>query len=188
MDRQGKPSMRNQALPLLILAAGAVGLAACSSGRDERPLPCPTIAATPGAMALTRFVGNERDLTDVAFAAQVESATIECTYESDNRMIDATLQVVVGATRGPANPQAVADFAYFVGVTNDAAQPQVLTRDRYPVQLRFEGNATRVAFRDQIAARFPLKEGETGANYRVYIGLELTPAELEYNRQSTAKP
>jgi hypothetical protein len=37
---------------------------------------------------------------------------------------------------------------------------------------------------DEVVPRIPLKAGENGNNYVIYIGLTITPEELEYNRQN----
>ena len=55
-----------------------------------------------------------------------------------------------------------------------------------PVQLAipFEGNNTRVGVTEEVEPRIPLKRGETGADYRIYVGFSLNPEELQYNLEN----
>ena len=38
---------------------------------------------------------------------------------------------------------------------------------------------------DQLEPRIPLKPAETGADYRIYVGISLSPEELRYNRENS---
>jgi hypothetical protein len=43
---------------------------------------------------------------------------------------------------------------------------------------------TQVVATEEVEPRIPLQPGETAADYKVYVGLRLTPDELQYNQQN----
>ncbi|MEX0759398.1 MAG: hypothetical protein WD100_07455 [Tistlia sp.] len=174
-----------------LLAAVLLLPGACSLFEDEGPPPpCPPIAAPSDTDHLTRFDGAGRDLTDVLFQARLLSVADSCSYERDDTLIESSLLITFEIERGPAlrrlqsrDPSAGASFTYFVAVARNEEEPRILSREAFDVQARFEGNRGRIALADEIAPRIPLGPGEDGRDYRIYVGIELNAAELEYNRQ-----
>jgi hypothetical protein len=169
-------------LPVLLLA----GLtSACSMFQDDGPPPpCPTILPVTHARQMTEFQGQGRDLTDVLFQARLANVLSSCAYNDDGKRVDSDLQVVLTADRGPANRDGTAKFKYFVAVTTAGDHPKILNRKEFDVSLKFEGNRSRVATSDEITPSIPLAKGKNGADYRIYVGLALTPEQLKYNRDN----
>ena len=157
-----------------------LALTACGifEGSDGPVIVCPRIVPVVEAQEMTRFVGDGRDLTEVDFRARLADVRAEC--EADEEEIELTMQVILSATRGPANSEGAAGFSYFVAVAT--RDEEILARDEYAVSLPFEGNRTTVGLLDEVDVEIPLAEGETGREYRVFLGLALTPGELEWNR------
>ncbi|WP_119165205.1 hypothetical protein [Algihabitans albus] len=161
-------------------------LAACGSldglfaGEDGPVIVCPRILPVVEAEQMTRFVADGRDLTEVDFRARLADVRAECV--ADEEEIELTLQVMLSASRGPANAEGAAGFSYFVAVAT--RDEQILARDEYQVGIPFEGNRTTVGLLDEVDVEIPLAEGQTGREYRVFLGLALTPDELEWNRQN----
>ena len=56
-----------------------------------------------------------------------------------------------------------------------------MAREEFELEVPFEGNRTRVVAIDEVSPRIPLPPGQTGADYVIYVGIALTPAELRYN-------
>ena len=132
------------------------------------------------AAQLIRFNGNGRDLTDVVFEARLENFTLSCEY--DDNVIEAEMNLQVLAVRGPADRDRVAKFGYFVAIaTRDR---QIGAREEFDLEVPFEGNHTRVVAAEELTPRIPLKAGEDGSNYLIYVGLAVTPEELQYNREN----
>jgi hypothetical protein len=90
------------------------------------------------------------------------------------------MEVRVEVNRGPALPTATAEVDYFVAVArNDRT---ILARDQFGISVEMPGNHTRVVALDELSPTIPLTEGQTGADFLIYVGLSLTPEEMEYNR------
>ena len=156
----------------------AVFLAACS--KDGPPLPCPAVVPVADAAHLIRFDGSGRDLTDVIFEARIENFSLTCEYDDD--VIESQMLLQFLAVRGPANRDRVAHLGYFVAIAT--RDQKIGAREEFDLPVPFEGNHTRVLASDEIMPRIPLKPGEDGSNYLIYIGLSVTPEELQYNREN----
>jgi hypothetical protein len=50
--------------------------------------------------------------------------------------------------------------------------------------IEFKDNATQAITIEEIQPRIPLKQGENGDYYRIYIGFMLSEKELAYNRKN----
>lgn len=188
----GRGALPRAAGRAALLAAALLLPGACSLfGEDEPPPPCPPLVSPDEIDHLTRFDGAGRDLTDVLFRARLREVTGTCAYEDDDTLVESDMLVTFEVERGPAlrrlegdSGSQTASFSYFVAVATAGEPPRILTRQAFDVQVGFEGNRGRLAVTDEIAPRIPLKPGEDGNDYRIYIGIELNRAELEYNREN----
>ena len=164
------------------LVAGVLALAfilaACSEAGP--PPPCPAIVPVADAAQMVRFNGQGRDLTDVIFEAKIENYQLTCEY-SDN-VIESRMLLQILAARGPADRDRVANLKYFVAIAT--RDQQIGAREEFELAVPFEGNRTRVIASEELTPRIPLKAGENGDNYLIYIGLSVTPEELQYNREN----
>ena len=160
-------------MPLLLGACGWFG-------EDLPPPPCPRAIAVPDARELVRFTGQGRDLTDVLFEARIQDVALICEY--DDNVIEADVRVRILTADGPADSGRVAEFAFFVAI---ATRDEIITaREEFDITVPFEGNRTRVIAIEEVSPRIPLKPGQSGADYTIYVGLALTPAEFQYNRDN----
>ncbi len=157
----------------------ALLLAAC--GSDEPPPPCPEVFLVPDARRLVKFAGTGRDLTDVLFEADLRDADLFCEYDDDDVM-EGQLLVTFVASRGPADRERLAPFSYFVAVATD--DKRVVAREEFRIAVPFEGNRTRVTVSEELSPRIPIGPGESPLDYRIFVGLSLSPEELRYNRDN----
>ncbi|GAB4374452.1 MAG: hypothetical protein Kow00114_37040 [Kiloniellaceae bacterium] len=156
--------------------AGLALLSACASEPETRP--CPRAVVLKDAARQVKFNGAGRDLTDVLYEAQIEAGRLVCEY--DENVLDVDLQVNVIASRGPANSDRLANVRYFVAVAR--TDETILARESFDIAIPFPGNRTRVAGLEEIGQVITLQGNEDGGDYRIYVGLELTREELDYNR------
>lgn len=170
---RGARRLRAGTLALAMLLPLVVG--ACAE--KVPPPPCPRVVGVPGAQSVARYSPAGRDLTDVVYEATFQNAVLSCTYDTD--AIDADMQVTIVAARGPADVDRKAALAYFVAVAT--SDNNVLARKEFDLEIPFPENKTRIAAVEEITQHIPLKEGQTGADYVIYVGLALTPEELKYN-------
>lgn len=169
----------------LVSAAALIGVAfaasSCSLMKKEEAPPCPRVSILSDASKMTKFrPGQGRDLTDVVATAEIGAFTGSCTYK-DNA-VEVALQVSIDAERGPAAQGSQVDMAYFVAIP--AYFPSPRAKAVLPVQVGFTPESNKVRFTDEeVVMTIPLKAGEQGANYEVFLGFQLSGDELDYNRE-----
>ncbi len=161
---------------VLLGLAGGLLLAGCASEPDNRP--CPRAVVLSDASRQVKFSGQGRDLTDVLFEATISTGRLVCEY--DDNVLDVDLQVQVIAARGPANSDRLANLNYFVAVAR--SDQTVLARESFDLAIPFPGNRTRISALEEIGQVITLTGDEDGGDYRIYVGLDLSHEELEYNR------
>ncbi|HEY9164016.1 MAG TPA: hypothetical protein VIN57_05335, partial [Magnetovibrio sp.] len=61
----------------------------------------------------------------------------------------------------------------------------ILDKKRFPAIIDFPQNMSRVRWQPEnpINMTIPLKAGDLGENFQIYIGLQMTREELEYQRK-----
>jgi len=168
------------ALPFLLVA--------CSGKKTPDVVrSCPGLVGIDDAMEQTHFVGGGRDLTDVDFTARIEDVRYGCVYSSDGSVIETELLVQLVAAQGPANRNRQAQVAYFlaVGKQREQGPPDILVREAYQATAEFEGNRTSVMLNDELMMSIPIRRGERGDDYTIFVGLVLDEPEVEYNRRQT---
>ncbi len=179
--------LKNARLGFAAAAIAGLGLAACA-GTDTAPArPCPEILIPVDSAKLTSFKpGPGRDIIDVVHEEQVTGFSHGCTYDTDETgagMVVVELLPSFESTRGPANAQGQSQFEYYVAITDQ--DKNLIDKQRIPVTIEYPTNMSRLRWQreEPIVLNIPLKSGQTGEAYRVYLGLQLTRAELDYQRK-----
>jgi len=170
----------------LALVAAPLLLGACEtlrsinfSPKPEMPPPCPRAVVGENAGRLTRFSGAGKEPANVVFEAEISDLAGTCVYDDDS--IDVDLQIQLVASRGPAATDDSAKFNYFVAVAR--TDKTVLSRDAFDTVIELPGNQTRNQTVEQLEQTIPIAKGESGANFVIVVGFEMTPEELEFNRK-----
>ena len=152
-------------------------LTGCGGDKGPPP-PCPAAVLFPDARQMVRFNDQGRDLTDVLFEARIEELALVCDYSDGAIETELTLRVL--AIRGPADRARKAEIGYFVAIA--AQDRKILAREEFRLGISFPGNRTRIFVVEELVPRIPLKPGQSGADFLIYVGLILTSGELQFNR------
>ncbi len=159
-------------------------------GGDKKLLPCPDISMMPDTDSLTRFrEGGGKDITDVDFEGKITSIRGSCKHDINEDTGEGTLTVEVGIgvdmSRGPANKDHRARFDYFVAVADSAKN--IINKKIFAVDAEFPGNFTRISWTDYpdspVILDIPLKAGQSGQDFNIFIGFQLSREALKYNRR-----
>jgi len=146
------------------------------------PPPCPPVMVVRDASDSTVYRdGPGRDVTDVVYSTRIADFTGSCAWNSDRTQTDIELRVLFETERGPANPNRKAEFNYFVAIPAFYPAPQ--GKRVLPVEVNFPENVTRVRSGDTIYLRVPIARNKSGDDYPIYLGLQLTPQQIEENRR-----
>lgn len=188
-DRQARTGFFSRlALPGGLLCV-ALSLSSCTelyTGKPAEAPPCPQVSKLTDAAELTRFVdGPGRDLIDVDFNAQIWHLSGKCFYEWDSDTGEGVVRMEVKTEfkidRGPANTSREAHFDYFVSLLDDKGT--ILQKPLFAYQAKYWKN--RMSIRDidsPVELTIPIASDQSGDNFKIYVGFQLTREELEYNR------
>lgn len=174
-------------LGVVLLGLTGLSLTACTTN-DTPPPPCPNIYIIADGAKLTRFKpGPGRDIIDVLHEEEMVGFAQGCEYDTDETGAG-TLTVLVAPTivskRGPANQTGDADFEYFVAITD--SEKRILDKERFQVVIPYPSTIPRISWQreDPHNLILPLKAGQSGQDYQIYLGLQLNHAELDYLRKT----
>jgi hypothetical protein len=175
---------RGGLLAVLLLPVG-LGAASCSQ-TPKQSMPCPVVKQVPDATYLTRFAGESEDLTDTAFEARLVSTQSICHYIEDTdtkkTKIQTDIQVRISASRGPKLADDKVTFNYVVALTGRGGQK--LSRQPFDITVPLTADKPSAQVIDEPSVTIPLKQGENGDYYQIYVFLEVTEKELAYNRRN----
>jgi hypothetical protein len=176
---------RGGLLAAVLLPVAALGLASCSE-TPKQSMPCPMVKQVPDASYLTRFAGDSEDLTDTLFEARLVGVQPMCHYieDSDTKKtkIESDILVKLVASRGPKLTDDKVTFNYVVALTGKGGQK--LTRQPFDVEMPLTADKPTGQLVDNPTVTIPLKQGENGDFYQIYVFLEVTEKELAYNRRN----
>jgi hypothetical protein len=165
----------------VLIAGVAAVLAAC--GTDKPVPPCPPVRIDNTTAALTKFrEGPGRDLTDVAYEVRVVGYKGFCRFDKKGRGVDVSMDLVMDVASGPAATSEEITIPYFVALPQFFPQPE--GKRVFEVRHHLQpgtGRRARIEEHD-VHTYIPLKKDAPAAAFDVYVGLQLTPDELEYNR------
>jgi hypothetical protein len=172
------PSPRHLAFVLALLATGC----AAGPGSDAKIAPaCPGLAIVKEAADLTRFSPRGEDITDLVLNARVVAVPATC-KPGGRGMVDAEVQVTMEIVRGPAAASRRMELPYFVAVTD--ANGRLLDKQEYGLAGEFPPNVDRLTVSGQpVVLNLPVSADRPSSSYRIFVGLALSPAEVEYNRR-----
>ena len=162
-----------------------IALAGCSGGGEEAFAPaCPGAAIIKDAADLSRYRGAAHDLVDNVLSARITGINGDCKRDGDDTVVT-TVRIGIDLTRGPAAPGREARVAYFVAVLDG---DNILDKQVFPLRAEFPANADRLRLSgDDVELRLKVRPDKTAAAYRIQVGFQLTPEELESNRARTQR-
>ena len=129
------------------MAFALLALAGCSGsgfGSGSSSAPCPRIALLAEGAEVTRYrPGAPRDLTQMAYDAQIVGFEARCDYTGRDRSgLEVRVTPRFAAELGPAAQGRTVDLPWFVAVT-DFGDTEILNRITATSRLTFAQNVNR---------------------------------------------
>lgn len=166
--------------PMLLGLAGLVALGGCNSNKNPLEVNvqrCPAVAVVGGIGSFTRFIGEEKNASDVAYEATLSNLTLDC---DQRRIVDSKINFTVTALRGPALPDdAVVAMSWFVAVVRDNSE--IIAKEIYETRLTFEPDQQRALAQESIRQTLPDIELARRYDYEILIGFQLEGDDITYN-------
>lgn len=164
---------------LAVLLAAVVALGACGLFKKKTQPPCPRISVLEDARRLVTFApGGGTDLSAMVHEVRLGGISAKCGYSKNE--VEVQMALSIAARRGPADRSRKAPAKYFVAIMGPSGN--IVAKRVFEVTLTFPVNVDAGGLTDNLVQKIPLGPGEPGAAYRIIAGLQLTPAQLEYNR------
>ncbi|WP_448189106.1 hypothetical protein [Azospirillum sp. sgz301742] len=191
MDRRdrniGTPVRKS--LTALGLFAGLFALAGCSLlGGAEQPgdvaLACPKVGIVRELQEATQFRPGGKDMTDISSRAALTDYSGNCEYGSDG--VTLNLNLFVLAERGPALQGNQASYRYFVALTRPDEETPV-SKSEFDTTVEFPKGQSRVVTKEELAPKIPLPKGTNAKNWKVLVGFQLTPEQLDFNMKQAKR-
>ena len=76
-------------------------------------------------------------------------------------------------------------MSYFVAIAD--ADENILAREVFETSVLFEGNRNRIALGEELTQKIPLKGGELGDAFNIFVGFQLSDQDLKYNRDKRGR-
>lgn len=175
------------------VAGLALTVSACSLAQKDDPSggqACPQVRIDRDTAKMTVFRdGPGRDLTDVVYTVEIADYTGDCTFVKDKEKgttINMRMKVLFAISKGPAETAPDNKMDYFVAIP--AFYPATSAKQVMPVQFKYpQTNVVTMMVRDEeVRLTLPLKDMKT-KDMPVYIGFQLTPDQLAYNRRQNSR-
>jgi hypothetical protein len=179
--RAAKFALRGSLLGTVLLAA-----ASCAETAPRQSMPCPMVQTVPDAAYVTRFAGESEDLTDTDFEAQIAGIQSKCIYVQDQdkqkSSVRSELLVKIAASRGPKHSGEEADVKYYVALTGQGGK--LIMRKDFTLTVPLTADKPTATVVDDPMVVIPMKKGENGDYFRVYVYFDVSEKELAYNRRN----
>jgi len=169
------------AFPAVCLMAALLG--GCSTDADrKKALECPYAAILAPTASLTVFQpGKEGDPNAELYRVGISNIRADCVLDADNGTTDSTLELTFKATRMATGPAASHRVPYYVAVT---LGEKVLAKNSFWVNFSFRDGETKTEFTDEVdSTHINLENGKKPYDYGILAGMQLTHAQLEYNKK-----
>ncbi len=159
-------------------------VAGCSNTADKFAPACPKPVILRDGGDLQRFRGAGHDFLDTTIQGRITGISGSCKADG-SRAVSATVNVGMELMRGPAAVGRATDVAFFVAVSRG---DRVLDKQVYTLRAVFPENTDRLRLSgDSVDLMLPVSKDVGAEAYQVTVGFQLSPEELELNRQKNAR-
>ena len=171
-------------LPLLAVSALLSG---CGPDKDEFAPPCPRPIMVRGLEDLNHYKSDgSRDLTDLVVQGRLTAIGGSCKFtEKRSTTVETTVSVAAEFRRGPAMQGRTLTVPVFIAVTEGEA---VLDKQVFQVPVEFPANVDHIVLTSpEVRMVLPTTPTKSPAAFGIVAGFQLTPAEVEANRQQAGR-
>lgn len=153
-------------------------------GADSRPNvgPCPLMGVLYDNSRLVSFVGPDQNrYANINFTGEMQGVRGLCRYV-DTDPITMNLEIDMAFGRGPASTADRQTYRYWVAVTRRGRAP--IEKAYFDVDVRW-GRGEQVVSRTERIDHIVIPRANaevSGENFEILVGFELTPEQLQFNR------
>jgi hypothetical protein len=142
--------------------------------------PCPAVRILYENSRFVEISGANK-FDNVGFTGEIQNVTSSCRYVGEDP-ISIKLNVDMALGKGPMAQGNLKEVKYWVAVTRKDIAP--ISKNEFSGNVKFPNGANRVRLiSPDINIKIPRADKDiSGINFEVLVGFELTPEQLEFNR------
>ena len=180
-----KPHRSINGLRFAARVAALSGLASLSGCGPQDPNSfapqCVPVGILAQAADLSTYAGPSQDLDTLVTHASVEGVQGSCSDAEQGHALHTEASVIIGIMRGPAATGQHVTVPYFIALLHGST---IIAKHNRTIQADFPPNVDRLALKSEpLVLDLPISRRMNSDAYRLEVGLQLTPAQLAYNRQ-----
>ncbi len=170
------------------LASGELPPTHIMAGKTERLLssPCPQVELVSDLSSLSEFsTPNQPDENNLISRVSLNSAESTCKLASKSAIVDLTL--IFNGELGKKGKLKTSDkpffsYPFFIAVT--APNGKIMAKEIFAASLTYGANENEHTYFEKLRQIIPIKNKSHANRYKVLIGFQVTPDQLEYNRKN----
>lgn len=164
----------------MIVASSVVLLAACSSEKENN---CPGVTSLVETSIGTIFKSSANtDPSNILYTVEITGVKSSCDVDKPAENSTSNLEISFRATRAPSGTRVSYHVPYFVAISQS---DRILAKKEFSVDFTLEPGQVTTTFTDTInSASVTAGRDKKTFNYLILVGLQLTRAQLQYNRTS----
>lgn len=173
--------------------AGTVSSSVASLTEQRKKLPvydgaCPPVSVRPDLTKLVDFSNPEKP-SDSTKVSNVEIRGVQNTCRLENGAIVMQIDIALYGETGPKARMQAGDkpsfaYPYFIAVTDE--QGIVVSKEIFAASLAYGAEQKDINQTESVFQTMPVPDKDAGENYKVIVGLQLTPEQLAYNQNKLA--
>jgi hypothetical protein len=154
-------------------------------GNDDRPNagPCPLMGVLYDNARLVDFAEPDAQrYSNIEYTGEMQGVNGLCRYVADDP-IRMSIEIDMAFGRGPAATSNRQTYRYWVAVTRRGRAP--IEKAYFDVDVRWTRDEAVVTRRERIEQIVIPRANEeiSGENFEILVGFELTPEQLQFNRE-----
>lgn len=147
---------------------------------------CPKIMIADNTFKKVVFDGAGVDELNKIYSAEIMGYQAKCNYDEKTKNTELNLSVDFNVKKGIIDRISQVNFEYFVAILD--FYPKEQGKKIFPVNIDFSNKPDELEVKDKnVKIIIPDVEGKVSKDFQVFLGLQLTSEELEYNRQNKIK-
>lgn len=146
---------------------------------------CPVVEIVQDLAVYSDFAAATTSAENLV--SSVGMARTQTTCGTNKRSVTVDIGVAFDGVLGPRGRQSSGDkpfftYPYFVAVTDPSGR--IMAKEIFAASLTFEPGEDRHVHEEKLRHIIPLENPSNAGGYRVLIGFQLSPDQLEYNRMA----
>ena len=168
-------------ISLRLLRLAPLGALLLIMGCSQRITVCPVPAILADTQSVTVFrPGTAPDLANELFTVSLVNSEGDCTYNTKDAQVTASLELTFRATRTPTNERVSYSVPYFVAIHEGA---RIYAKRLYTLKFSFApGAATAIIKQAPSDVRIKIANGKLPWNYQELAGFQMTQAQIAYDK------